>query len=130
MPMNMISKNDLTRSNSNNTTCEQDELFALLDNCIDVKLKEEEEFFSLKDIIQGHPNKKHKTTDLKPVVFLRFNSRHSGKPTKVVTLKALLDSGESSGIIAKEHTKKLKTKKREDIIYSCYLYSFAIQTPI
>ena len=86
----VTSENDSHSDKNTSETSDQEEIFASLDDCIDVKIKEEEEFFSLKDLIRGGPQtKKRKTADLKPIVYLRFNSRHAGKP-KVVTLKALL----------------------------------------
>ena len=63
----------------------------------------------MKDVVRGHVKKKRKTRDLKPIVYLRFNIRSKGKP-KIVTLKALLDSGASASLIDKQHCKKLRAK--------------------
>ena len=98
-------------SNNNKEVVEQNEVFATLDSFIDDAGRRSEDFYPVNDFIRGHDNvnKKRKLRDLKPIVFLRFNSRAAGKP-KVVTLKALLDSGASASLIAKEHTSKLKIK--------------------
>jgi predicted aspartyl protease len=53
-------------------------------------------------------NKKPKTTDVRPLAYVRFNSR-LGK-TKPITLKCLLDTGASGSIIASQHAQKLRIK--------------------
>jgi transposase InsO family protein len=67
--------------------------------------------FALADLIRGRqkPAKRQKTVDLKPIVFVRFNTR-LGK-AKTVTLRALLDSGGSGSLVAEEFAKKLRLKK-------------------
>ena len=54
--------------------------------------------------------KKQKTKDLKPIVYVRFNTRSKGKP-KPVTLRALVDTGGSGCLVAAEYAKKLKIQK-------------------
>jgi Aspartyl protease len=71
-----------------------------------------DELFSIVNLVGGQPpKKKQKIKDLKPIVFVRLNSR-LGK-TKPVTLKCLLDTGASGSLISKEHAKKLWHKKLE-----------------
>ena len=95
----------------------QGDLFALdeqptystLDQCIDDARNNSDEMFSINSIIRGHrkPIKRQKIQDLKPIVFVRFNTRH-GKP-KPVTLRALLDSGGSGTLVTEKYAKKLRT---------------------
>ena len=64
---------------------------------------------SIASIIHGHKPKRQKTQDLRPLAFIRFNTRLR-KP-KPVTLTALLDSGGSESLIRKEHVKHLRARK-------------------
>ena len=70
-----------------------------LDQCID--RASAKDFYSLAQLIKGHPHKKQKVTDVKPIVFARLNSC-LGKP-KPITLECLLDSGASGSLIAAKH---------------------------
>ena len=101
---------------THSTFNEQLELFSLdsekkfssLDDCINTAYGEE--LFSIKDYIQGQRKpKKKKYLDKKPIVFVRFNTKHSGRP-RPVTLRALLDSGASGCLVESKYAKKLKLK--------------------
>ena len=71
---------------------------------------ESKDLFSIINLIRGQqPRKKRKLRDLKPIVYVRFNSR-MGK-AKPITLRCLLDTGASASLVAKNHAKKLRTKK-------------------
>ena len=83
-----------------------EEHYQSLDECIETASSRE--FYSLAQLIRGQPTKKAKTSDVKPIVFARLNSR-LGK-AKPVTLKCLLDSGASGSLIAAKHATKLKKK--------------------
>jgi Aspartyl protease len=95
----------------------QGELFALdkdfstLDECIDDARNSSDELFHIASIIRGQrkPAKRQKIQDLKPIVYVRFNTRH-GKP-KPVTLRALLDSGGSGTLVTERYAKKLRLVK-------------------
>ena len=62
---------------------------------------------------QTNTNKRQRVddvrTDLRPIAFVRFNSRQ-GKP-KPVTLRALLDSGGGGTLVTEEYAKKLRAKR-------------------
>ncbi len=99
-------------SNENN----EQELFVTnigydsLDQCIDDAQMQSDELFSIVNLVRGQPpRKKVKTKDLKPIVFVRFNSR-MGK-AKPITLKCLLDTGASGSLVAQKHAKKLRHKQ-------------------
>ena len=69
-----------------------------------------DELYSLVNLVRGRPpRKRQKTKDVKPIVYVRFNSR-MGK-AKPVTLRCLLDTGASGSLVSKEHAKKLRMKK-------------------
>ena len=86
--------------------------FSSLDSCIDDTYFRSKEMFSITKLVRGQPqSKRQKTTDLRPVVFVRFNARR-GVP-KPITLVALLDSGASDNLIAEKHTKKLKLRQQK-----------------
>jgi hypothetical protein len=110
--MNPISNHDFTRTNYDRSP--KQELFSIsenilsLDECIDDARACSEEQFSITSLIRGHgkpKKKKRKLSDLKPIVYVRFNTS-LGKP-KPVTLKALLDSGGSGSLVTQEYAKKL-----------------------
>jgi hypothetical protein len=91
----------------------QPELFALdeqqtLDQVIDEMRNKSDDLFSIASIIRGQrkQTKRQKIQDLKPIVFVRFNTRH-GKP-KPVTLRALLDSGGSGTLVTEKYASKLR----------------------
>src|SRR5210317_162882 len=89
-----------------------DDPYSSLDDCIDDARASSEEQFSVASLIRGHgqpKKKKRKTSDLKPIVFVRFNTS-LGKP-KPVTLRALLDSGGSGSLVTEQHARKLRLKK-------------------
>jgi len=96
------------RKSSKSKTSETN--FTSLDKCIDKA--REPEMFSIASLIRGHPkskSKRQKTSDYKPIVFVRFNTS-LGKP-KPVTIKALLDSGGSGTLVTEKYAKKLRQKK-------------------
>jgi hypothetical protein len=69
------------------------------------------EIFPLSRVIQGQKckgRKIQKVQDLKPIVFVRFNTQQ-GK-TKAVTLHALLDSGSFGCLVTEKFTRKLQVK--------------------
>ena len=68
--------------------------------------------FSLTNLIRGRtkPPKRCKTSNLKPIVFVKLNTRGAGKP-KPVTIKALLDSGGAGTLVTTKCAKKLKLKQ-------------------
>jgi transposase InsO family protein len=105
-----IDKNDSSES----TQMSDLKQYESLDQAIDEKYAQSKDMCSLSSIIRGHSptseNKKRKRDDLRPVVFVRLNTR-KGKP-KPVTIKALLDSGGSESMIKAEYVKKLKLRKR------------------
>ncbi len=88
-----------------------------LDECIDAALSDSKDMFSIANLIRsqanGQPVKRQKTTDLRPITYVRFNTRAAGKP-KPVTLRALLDSGGSGSLVTAEYAKKLKMKKSSE----------------
>ena len=87
-----------------------DEDYNNLDECIDDAQQSSEELFSIINLVRGQPpRKRQKTVDLKPIVYVRFNTR-LGK-AKPITLRCLLDTGASGSLISKPHAKKLRMKK-------------------
>ena len=61
-------------------------------------------------------NKRQKVDHSKPILYLKFNCR-LGKP-KLIRLKALLDSGASGCLIARQHTTKLRVKPERRNVWS------------
>ena len=52
------------------------ETYDSLDNCLDAARMQSNDLFSVASLVRGQPErKKQKTVDLKPVTFVRFNSR-------------------------------------------------------
>jgi hypothetical protein len=105
-----------TASTTLNSNDDEQELFVAneayntLDQCIDDAQMQSDELFSIVNLVGGQPpKKKHNIKDLKPMVFVRLNSR-MGK-AKPVALKCLLDTRASGSLISKEHAKKLCHKK-------------------
>ena len=81
-----------------------------VDDCINEALAKSTDLFSFGNLVRGQPpRKRQKIVDLKPVVFVRFNSR-MGK-AKPVTLKCLLDTGATASLVDIKHAKKLRHKK-------------------
>ena len=83
--------------------------FDSLDQCIDASRKGE--LFSIAKLIKGRnqqQKKRQKTQNLKPVTFVRFNTRR-GK-AKPVTVTALLDSGGGESIVTEKIAKNLKVR--------------------
>ena len=76
------------------------------------------DMYSLLKHVRGHPQKRQKTTDQKPIAYVRFNTR-LGK-AKPVTIKALLDSGGSESLITAKYVQKLRIKstKGENQVWS------------
>ncbi len=85
-----------------------------LDEAIDEANRSSKEMFSISKLIHGQGSKpvlkRQKTKELKPIVFVRFNTRKAGTP-KPVTLRALLDSGGSGSLVTAKFAKKLRLKK-------------------
>ena len=97
---------DTFNKNNQRLHVNSEEIHALLDNCL--KAAANKDFYSIANLIQGHPEKKTKTKDVKPIAFARLNSRlGKAKPT---TLKCLLDSGASGSLIAAKHAEKLRKR--------------------
>ena len=99
------------------------ELFAFseYDEILDNTLLEAGELYPIQNLVRdrkhgvtsdsnNRPTKKIKCSDLKPIVFVRFNTR-MGK-SKPVTLRALLDSGGSGSLVSEKYAKKLRMKKQ------------------
>ena len=70
--------------------------------------------FSMHAFVRGlaQPKKRQKTTDKRPVVSVRFNTRRG--TAKPETLIALLDSGGSASLITEKFTKKLKLRSTKN----------------
>jgi hypothetical protein len=81
-----------------------------LDGCIDAS--RQAELCSIASLIHGRkPAKRQKNSDLKPIAFVRFNTK-IGKP-RPVTIRALLDSGGSESLVTSKFAKKLRIRKAE-----------------
>ena len=79
--------------------------FNSLDECIDYTVQQD--MFPIRQMLQGQP-KKRKTEDIKPIVFIRLNTRYAGKP-KPITVKALLDTGGSGCLLTRKFATKVRT---------------------
>ena len=112
----LVSKHEMFNVDNDSSTSEDPSYqdFEDLDQCIDKA--REPELHSIARFIQSqsNPHKKQKLlgkfSDLKPIVFVRFNTKQTGRPHPV-TLKALLDSGGSGSLVTQQYAKKLKLKK-------------------
>ena len=96
---------------SRNELFVSEETFSHLDQCIDSAREQSDDLYSFSKLVRGQQPrspKRQKTTDQKPITFVRFNSRR-GK-AKPVTLKCLLDTGAGGSLIAAKHAKKLRQK--------------------
>ncbi len=92
-----------------------------LDSFVDTVMVEAGETYSLKDLIASQPKskrKKRKVQDLKPIVFIRFNVKPKNAKAKVITIRALLDSGGSGTLISERFAKKLKKIKGTETEWS------------
>ncbi len=90
------------------------------DECLDEKYFKSKDIMSIAQLIRGQrkPNKRQKTSDLRPAVVVRFNTKNGSRP-KPVTLLALLDSGASSTLITEKYVKKLKLKQsKQDNVWT------------
>ena len=87
--------------------------YSSLDNAINDARSKSSDLFSIASLVRGqNPYKRRKMTELKPIVFVRFNTR-KGKP-KPVTIRALLDSGGSGTLVTSKFAKKLRNPKKAD----------------
>jgi hypothetical protein len=74
-----------------------------LGNCLNDSLDPQ----STASLIRGHPSrKKPKSVHLKPMAFVRLNTRH-GKP-KLLAVRALFDSGAAGSLVTEHSVTKLK----------------------
>ena len=82
-----------------------------IDACLAAAQSHTQELLPIATLIRSQPQKKkRKVGDLKPILFVRFNTR-TKSPPKPVTLRALVDSGATSSLIIAKHAKKLKIQK-------------------
>ena len=89
--------------NASEELCAFDSPSIYLDEYIDSVMLQKGELAPLDNLIQGHtrPDRKRlKTEDLKPIVFVNFNTG-LGK-AKPVILRALLDSGGSGSLVTEK----------------------------
>ena len=87
------------------------QVYSTIDDCIDAAQQESDDLYSIINLVRGQPpRKRQKTVDLKPIVYVRFNSR-LGK-AKPITLRCLLDTGASGSLVELSHAKKLRMKKQ------------------
>ena len=85
--------NTFTKGNDS----KDNKVYHSLDKCLNQSLKKK--LFSIANLIWGQPpTKKPKTQDLKPITFVKFNTRVR-KP-KTSTIQALFDSGGSGSLIS------------------------------
>lgn len=97
-------------SNTTNELSSSTESSTSLDRCLDTARKESIDLFNFSRLVRGHkPQKRRKTQELKPITYVRFNSR-LGK-AKPITLKCLLDTGASASLVDAKHATKLRMKK-------------------
>ena len=85
--------------------------FNSLDECIDYTVQQD--MFPIRQMLQGQP-KKRKTEDIKPIVFIRLNTRYAGKP-KPITVKALLDTGGSGCLLTSKFATKLRASPVQEV---------------
>jgi hypothetical protein len=117
-----MSENEFLLPNAN----AEEKLFAVdnkyvsLDDYLDGTMTEMGDMFPIAGLIQGQkrPNRKRpKTEDLKPIVFVNFNTRQS--KSRPVILQAVLDSGGSGSLVTEKFTRKLKRKAvKSDTVWS------------
>ncbi len=100
--------------NESSTSKIESTIHESLDECLDTA--REGEMFSVVGLVRGHGRMRQKLDptavkpkDLKPIVFVQFNTKHSGRPRPVM-IKALLDSGGSGSLVTSKYAKKLKLK--------------------
>ena len=85
--------------------------YRTLDQCIDQSSANE--MCSISSLLRNKrkpTNKRRKDVDKKPVVWVRFNNRVNDK-NKPIMLKALLDSGGSGTLIAKQCVKRVESRE-------------------
>ena len=93
-------------------TTSDETVYNNIDDCINAAQSNSNELCSIASLIhsQQPQRKRRKTEDIKPVVFVRFNTRSHGK-AKPTTLKALIDTGGSGSLVTTEYATKLKKLK-------------------
>lgn len=89
-----------------------------LDDLIGTAMEKEKELFSIANLIRGHRPKRQKTQDLRPIVFVRINTRPKNAKPKPVTIKALVDTGGSASLICRKYVSKLKLLKDTSTVWS------------
>ena len=116
---NNLELNALTVQDTKKTFPEKEKAFwKSLDECLNESYADTHAL-SLRSRLNNSapPVKRQKTTDLRPVTLVRFNTRSAGKP-KPVTLRALLDSGGSATLVSKRFAKKLKKVKSKPTVWT------------
>jgi RNase H-like domain found in reverse transcriptase/Reverse transcriptase (RNA-dependent DNA polymerase)/Integrase zinc binding domain len=97
------------RSINNINDCSKEhENYSSLDECIALAM--EEEVATMLGHVRGHHHraKKQKTTNIKPLVFVRIMSKlGKGQP---ITLKCLMDTGASGSLMSDKYSGRLRTK--------------------
>ena len=90
----------------NMTEEEESQFYQSLDDCV---TKSYLDTYSMTTRSHKKSNKRQKTTDMRPMTYVWFNTRR-GKP-KPQTIRALLDSGGSETLVSERFAKKLRRVK-------------------